>query len=90
VGFDDRSLPGSAEILGEVTSQPKLGVGGHDEPGPALTLVGGADAGPCPAQGLLEEPKGVFQVEPGEKGSPETVHIRVLDGGAGVPQPQRV
>ena len=76
-------------ITGEVACQPELGVGGHDDPGPAVALVGCADAWPGPAQSLLEEPEGVFQVEVAQEGSPQAVQISVGEFGPGVPQPYR-
>jgi hypothetical protein len=56
-------LPWSTQIAGEVACQSKLGVGDHDDQDPAFALVRCADAWSDPAQGLLEEPEGVFQVE---------------------------
>ena len=89
MGFGDWFLPGSAEIVGEVAGQPELGVSADDEPGPAVALVGGADAGPGPPEGLFEEPEGVFQVEPAQECSPQPVDLGVGELGAGGVQPQR-
>lgn len=89
VRLGDWFLPWSMQIVGELACESKLGVGGHDDPGPAVALVGlcGCAAGCNP--GLLEESEGVFQVEAVEEGSPQTVHLRVVDLGAGIPQPHR-
>jgi hypothetical protein len=39
-----------------MAGQAELGVGGQDQPGPPVGLVGVAQPGPGPAEGLLEEP----------------------------------
>jgi len=64
-------------------------VGGGDDLGPALALVGGVDTGPGPAQGLFEELEGVFQVEAVQEGLPQAIHLGVGELGSGVPQPHR-
>jgi hypothetical protein len=35
------SFPGQPEVLDEVAGEPELGVGGEDQPGPAVGLFGG-------------------------------------------------
>ena len=39
-------------------------MGGDDQPGPPVGGLRAADLGGGPAQDLLEQPEGVFQVEP--------------------------
>src|SRR5207247_6516698 len=59
----DRFLPWAAQVVSEVSGQTELGVGGQDQPGPPVGLVRMTQPGSGPAQGLLEESEGVFQVE---------------------------
>ena len=68
-------LPGAAQVLGEVGGEAELGVGGDDQPRPPVACFGGADLWGGPAQGLLEQPERVFEVEPAEKSLPEPVHM---------------
>jgi len=49
------SFPWEAEVVDEVSGEVELGVGGEDEPGPAVGLFGGAQRGGPPAEGVLEE-----------------------------------
>ena len=49
------SFPWEAEVVDEVSGEAELGVGGEDEPGPAVGLFGGAQRGGPPAEGVLEE-----------------------------------
>src|SRR5664280_2544127 len=58
------SFPGQAEVLDDGSGQAQLGVGGDDERGPAVGLLGGTHRGCGPAEGVLDEPEGVFDVEP--------------------------
>ena len=67
-----RPLPGPAKVLGEGAGEAELGVGGDDQPGPEVGRVRVADLGNGPAQGLLEQPEGVFKIEPvGKRLSPQ-------------------
>jgi hypothetical protein len=42
----------------------------------------------CPAEGLFEEPEGVFQVETAQERLPEPVHLGFGEGGVGGPEPE--
>ncbi len=57
------AFPWAAQVVGEVTGEPQLGVGGDDDLGRAVTGLGGPGPGPGPAQGLCEESEGVLEVE---------------------------
>ena len=83
------SLPGAAEIVGEAAGQPQLGVGGDDQPGPAVPGGGVTDLGYGPAEGLFEQAEGVFQVEAAQERLPAAIDVG--RGGVGLrpPQPQR-
>jgi hypothetical protein len=48
-------------------------VGGDDDPGPQVGLLGGADLGSVEAEAAVEGADGVLDVEPGEVGAPELV-----------------
>src|SRR4051794_35525211 len=43
------SLPGPAQVLGQWAGEPQLGMGGEDQPGPAVRRVRGADLRRGPA-----------------------------------------
>src|SRR3712207_9459543 len=58
-----RALPRQAPIGHERAGQAQLGIGGGDEPGPAIRLVWVAHARRGPARTLLQEADGVLQVE---------------------------
>lgn len=80
-------LPGLAEVFCEGPGKAELGVGGDDEPGPA---VGGgwlAELGSGPPQRLLEHPEGVLKIESAQERLPEPVHIPSSSGGGRPPQP---
>src|SRR3954468_15856919 len=49
------ALPGEMPVLDGEAGQTELGVGQQDQPGPAIGLLGVADAGPGPVEGLLAE-----------------------------------
>jgi hypothetical protein len=53
---------GSAQIGDEVAGQPELRVGGDHQPGPAVGRAQVRIFGVL-AQGLVEQPDGVFEVE---------------------------
>jgi len=50
-------------VVDAAAGEAELGVGGDGEPGPAFGLLGGAQAGCGPAEGVLGEAEGVFDVE---------------------------
>ena len=79
-------LPGAAEVAGEGAGEQELGVGGDDDPGPAVGLLGGADLRGGEAEGALQGADGVLDVEPCEVGAPELVQGQ--GAGAGVPEPE--
>lgn len=62
MGFGDWFVSALVEIVGGVVGQ--LGVGADDEPDPAVGLVGCADAGRGPAQGLLVLSLGIDRPSP--------------------------
>src|SRR3954451_10672009 len=82
-------FPGVAQVGGQVAGQAQLGVGGDDQPGPAVGSGGIAQLGGGPAEGLLEEPEGVFEVEPAQEGLPGPVDVDAGRGRVAGPQPQR-
>ncbi len=57
------ALPGQALVCDEGLSQPQLGVGQHDECGPAVGLCWVAHPRGSPAQALFGEAEGVLNVE---------------------------
>jgi len=61
-GFEP-AFPGQSLVFDQAAGQAQLGVGGEDDPGPEVGLFGGAQTWCGPAQGVLEEPEGVFDVE---------------------------
>src|SRR4249919_3129702 len=79
-----RSLPGEALIVDGETGQPELGVGEQDEPGPAIRLLGVANARGGPVEGLLAEAVGVLQVEAVDVRPPDDGEI----GRAGTSPPE--
>lgn len=80
-------LPGFAEIFCERPGKAKLGVGGDDEPGPAVSGGRFEESGRGPPQRLLEHPEGVLEVESPQECRPEPVHIPGRSGGGRPPQP---
>ena len=66
-------FPGPAQVSGEGAGEQELGVGGDDDTGPAVGLLGGADLGGGEAEGALEGADGVLDVESCEVGAPELV-----------------
>ena len=64
-------LPGQAGDGREVAGDPELGVGGDQEPGPAVGGGGVPQQRPGPAELLLEEPERVLEVEPPQVGLPQ-------------------
>src|SRR4051794_13568602 len=65
------ALPGETPILDSAAGQAELGVGEQHQPGPAISLLGVADARGGPVEGLLAEAVGVLQVEAVDVRSPE-------------------
>lgn len=49
-----RSLPGSAQVLGQGPGEPQLGMRHDDDPGPAIGRLGTADRRRSPLRRLLE------------------------------------
>jgi hypothetical protein len=56
--------------------EAKLGMAGDHEPGPPVRGVRVAQLRGGPAQGLLEQPEGVFQVEAAQKRLPQPIDMR--------------
>src|SRR4051812_25886213 len=85
-----RPFPGPAQIDSERAGQPQFGVRGEDQPGPAVGRGRGTELRAGPAQGLLGEADGVFQVEAAQVGLPaagDGLGIGVRGRG---PQPDRL
>src|SRR2546421_10450783 len=57
------SFPWVAQIGGEAPGEAQFGVRGDDQPGPSVGRLRGTDARAGPAEGLFEQPEGVFKVE---------------------------
>lgn len=81
-----RLLPGPAEVGGQRSGEPELGIGGDHEPGPSAGRFRVAKPGLDPPQGLLEQAKCVLDVEASQEGLPAAVDVRL--GGAGARPPQ--
>ena len=90
VGRGGGLLPRTAQILDEATREAELGMGGDDQPGPAVGGLGSTDLRTGPAQGLLEQPKRVLEIEPAQVGLPPAVHVPSGGAGGRGPQPDRV
>jgi hypothetical protein len=58
-----RGFPGEAQVGGEGSGGGQLGESGDHQPGPSVGGLRIADLGNGPAQGLLQEPEGVLDVE---------------------------
>ncbi len=65
------ALPRQPQILDACAGQPKLGESGHNQPRPPVGLLGVAHPRRRPSHALLEEVKGVLQIE--------TPHVRAPD-----------
>jgi hypothetical protein len=76
------SFPGATEVLGEGPGEAELGVGGDDQPGPQVGGVGIPDLGDGPAEGLLEQPERVLQVESSQERLPAQVYVLAGHRGA--------
>src|SRR5450759_5389019 len=81
------SFPWEAEVVNEVACEAELGVGGEDEPGPAVGLFAVAQRWGGPAQGVLEEPEGVLDVEAAQVSPPTDVEV---EGGSRGHEQQRL
>lgn len=73
----------------ERAGKAELGVGGDHQPGPAVGRRRVAQAGPGPAEGLLEQTEGVLQVEAAEERLPAAVDVGRAGTGTRPPQPDR-
>src|ERR1035437_1075266 len=82
------SFPGQALVVDEPAGQAQLGVGGDDQPGPAVGLVGGLQRWCGPAEGAFDEAEGVLDVEAAQVGTPAEVEVGFARSGP--PQPQRL
>ena len=81
-----RSLPRQPPVGDDGPRQSQLRVGGQDQPGPTVGLLGVPEPGSGPTEGLLEEPYGVFEVEPAAVCLPEQIEIGIALPAP--PQPQ--
>src|SRR3954451_3910273 len=68
-------IPGPTQIVGVAASESELGVCGDDQPGPAVPGSRVTDLRCGPAEGLFEQPEGVFQVEAAQERLPAAVHV---------------
>ncbi|MYR14526.1 hypothetical protein GTY62_38845 [Streptomyces sp. SID724] len=75
-----------AEVGDERAGKAELGVGGNDQPGPPVGRRRVAQAGPGPAERLLEQAEGVLQVEAAEEHLPAAVDV--FGAGAGARPPE--
>src|SRR3954463_11991626 len=80
------ALPGEMPVLDGAAGQAELGVGQQDQPGPAIGLLGVADAGRGPVERLLAEAVGMLQVEAVDVCPPEDSEVGCA--GATPPQPE--
>ena len=76
-------LPGPAQAVGQGPGELELGVRGHEEPDPAVGLLGGPYLRGGQAEVAFEDFEGVLDVESGEVGAPQL--IQGQRPGAGVP-----
>ena len=81
--------PRQPDVCGEVAGEVQLGVGGDDDPGPAVGGGRVAELRAGPSQLLLQEPERVLDVETAQERLPGPVHLVCGGGGAGGPQPDR-
>ena len=70
-----------SSTIGRARRSWVLGVGGGDEPGPAVGLCGCAQGRGSPAQGVLDEPERVLDVETTQIASPTGLQIDCGSGG---------
>src|SRR4051794_35005042 len=81
-------LPGAAEVRRGFTGEPELGVGGDDQPRPALAGLRGAEFRAGPAQGLLHQPEEMLDVEPAQERLPADVDVLATQTSGRRPQPE--
>ena len=81
---------GRRRSVGEGPGEAELGVGGDDQPGPAVGGLRGAELRAGPAEGLFEQPEGVFQVEAAQERLPPAVDVGGGGAGGRGPQPHRL
>lgn len=82
-------LPGAPEVRSGSAEEPELGVGGDDEPGPAVCGLGTAELGAGPAERRLDHPEGVLKIEAAQECLPADVDIRAGQTRLGGPQSDR-
>src|SRR5450756_277862 len=82
-------LPGQPDVGGEGPGEVQLGVGGEDQPGPAVGGFGVAELRPGPAGLLFQEPERVLDIKTAQERLPGPVHLFFGGAGAGGPQPYR-
>src|ERR1019366_5208355 len=88
LGGDRGSFPGEGLLVEGFAGQAEWGVGGDDQPGPAVGLVGGLQRWCGPAEGAFDEAEGVLDVEAAQVGTPAWVEVGFARSGP--PQPQRL
>lgn len=86
----DGPFPGTTQVGCERAGEPQLGVGGEDQPGPAVRRLGGADLRAGPAEGVFEQSEGVLDVEAPQVCLPQAAGVCGGGLGAGSPQPDRL
>ena len=83
-------FPRAAQVGGQRAGKAELGVARDDQPGPPVRGRGVADLRRGPAQDLLKQAEGVFQVKPAQERLPEPVDLLRAGAGARGPQPHRL
>jgi hypothetical protein len=68
---------GQSHVFDESAGQSELCVGRHDEPRPALGLLGCSQCGRGPTERVLDEPVGVLDVEASQIGAPAEIEVRL-------------
>ena len=69
------AFPRHAHVVYQASGQAQLGVGGDDEPSPAICLLGHLQRGSGPAEGVLDEAVGVLEVEAVEVGGQAQLQV---------------
>ncbi|MCP2256870.1 hypothetical protein LX15_000553 [Streptoalloteichus tenebrarius] len=82
--------PGAAQIGGEVAGEAELGVGGEQQPAPAVGRLRVPERRSGPAKGLCEHAEGVLDIEPARERPPRQIDPGPGEVGAGVPEPDGV
>jgi len=83
-----RPFPWQTAVLNPLPSQAQLGVGGDDEPGPAIGLLRMPHPRWRPTETLLAATQRVVQVEAPDLGAPE--QIQIWHPRSSPPQPQEL